>query len=182
MTPDSMLSRIVSVCRAGRRGGTSSHAAAGAGHAPAAVADDEDDIRHRHRRARPAGRGAGHPAFPLDLVRRPVHAAVRQPTARRAARRTRPEPAERRGAARRCSASSRHSMAANLPLRPQDKYFVGLDFASNIDADSWRACAAQPDRGGRPLRLDGRRADRAGQAGPAPGRSGRWAPATAWAS
>jgi Ca-activated chloride channel family protein len=31
-----------------------------------------------------------------------------------------------------------HSMEANLPLRPEDKYFVGLDFASNIDADSWK--------------------------------------------
>src|SRR6187549_2572335 len=28
-----------------------------------------------------------------------------------------------------------HSMEANLPLRPRDKYFVGLDFASNIDAE-----------------------------------------------
>lgn len=32
-----------------------------------------------------------------------------------------------------------HSMAANLPLRPQDAYFVGLDFDSNIDADKWKA-------------------------------------------
>lgn len=31
-----------------------------------------------------------------------------------------------------------HSMAANMPLRPQDKYFVGLSFASNIDAESWK--------------------------------------------
>ena len=31
-----------------------------------------------------------------------------------------------------------HSMEANLPLRPQDAYFVGLDFASNIDAESWQ--------------------------------------------
>lgn len=31
-----------------------------------------------------------------------------------------------------------HSTVANLPLRPQDKYFVGLDFASNIDAESWQ--------------------------------------------
>ena len=29
-----------------------------------------------------------------------------------------------------------HSMDANLPLRPQDAYFVGLNFASNIDAES----------------------------------------------
>lgn len=32
-----------------------------------------------------------------------------------------------------------HSMAANLPLRPQDAYFVGLDFDSNIDAEKWKA-------------------------------------------
>src|SRR5688572_10584731 len=29
-----------------------------------------------------------------------------------------------------------HSTKANLPLRPQDKYFVGLGFDSNIDAES----------------------------------------------
>ena len=31
-----------------------------------------------------------------------------------------------------------HSVEANLPLRPQDRYFVGLDFASNIDAENWQ--------------------------------------------
>jgi Ca-activated chloride channel family protein len=31
-----------------------------------------------------------------------------------------------------------HSAAANLPARPQDAYFVGLDFDSNIDGDSWK--------------------------------------------
>ena len=30
------------------------------------------------------------------------------------------------------------SMAANLPTRPGDRLFVGLGFASNIDADSWK--------------------------------------------
>ncbi|HEX8669655.1 MAG TPA: VWA domain-containing protein [Allosphingosinicella sp.] len=30
------------------------------------------------------------------------------------------------------------SMAANLPLRPDDKLFVGLGFASNVDAATWR--------------------------------------------
>jgi len=32
-----------------------------------------------------------------------------------------------------------HSMAADLPLRPQDAYFVGLDFDSNIDVEKRRA-------------------------------------------
>jgi len=32
-----------------------------------------------------------------------------------------------------------HSMAAAIPLRPQDEYFVGLDFDSNIDADKLKA-------------------------------------------
>ena len=31
-----------------------------------------------------------------------------------------------------------HSMEAGLPNRPQDKYFVGLGFASNIDAETWK--------------------------------------------
>jgi len=31
-----------------------------------------------------------------------------------------------------------HSMEAGLPRRPQDKYFVGLGFASNIDAETWK--------------------------------------------
>ena len=31
-----------------------------------------------------------------------------------------------------------HAMKADLPTRPDDKLFVGLGFASNIDADSWR--------------------------------------------
>lgn len=30
------------------------------------------------------------------------------------------------------------AMAANLPLRPDDRMFVGLGFASNVDADSWQ--------------------------------------------
>ena len=29
-----------------------------------------------------------------------------------------------------------HAMSANLPLRPEDKYFVGLGFGSNVDADA----------------------------------------------
>ncbi|MFC4292428.1 VWA domain-containing protein [Sphingorhabdus arenilitoris] len=33
---------------------------------------------------------------------------------------------------------SGHAMTANLPTRPDDKLFVGLGFATNIDADSWR--------------------------------------------
>jgi Ca-activated chloride channel homolog len=32
-----------------------------------------------------------------------------------------------------------HAMRAGLPLRPQDQWFVGLGFSSNIDADKWRA-------------------------------------------
>jgi Ca-activated chloride channel family protein len=32
-----------------------------------------------------------------------------------------------------------HSMAANLPARPQDAYFVGLDFDSNIDGENWKS-------------------------------------------
>lgn len=32
-----------------------------------------------------------------------------------------------------------HAMKADLPLRPQDAWFVGLDFDSNIDAESWKA-------------------------------------------
>lgn len=32
-----------------------------------------------------------------------------------------------------------HAMRAGLPLRPQDQWFVGLGFASNIDAGKWRA-------------------------------------------
>jgi Ca-activated chloride channel family protein len=31
-----------------------------------------------------------------------------------------------------------HSMEASLPTRPDDRLFVGLGFASNIDAESWR--------------------------------------------
>jgi Ca-activated chloride channel homolog len=31
-----------------------------------------------------------------------------------------------------------HSMQASLPIRPDDRLFVGLGFASNIDAESWR--------------------------------------------
>lgn len=31
-----------------------------------------------------------------------------------------------------------HSIEASLPTRPDDRLFVGLGFASNIDADSWR--------------------------------------------
>jgi Ca-activated chloride channel homolog len=32
-----------------------------------------------------------------------------------------------------------HAMRAGLPLRPQDQWFVGLGFTSNIDAGKWRA-------------------------------------------
>jgi Ca-activated chloride channel homolog len=32
-----------------------------------------------------------------------------------------------------------HAMRAALPLRPQDQWFVGLGFSSNIDAAKWRA-------------------------------------------
>ncbi|WP_336977541.1 vWA domain-containing protein [Altererythrobacter fulvus] len=32
-----------------------------------------------------------------------------------------------------------HAIKADLPLRPQDAWFVGLDFDSNIDAESWKA-------------------------------------------
>ena len=32
-----------------------------------------------------------------------------------------------------------HAMPASLPLRAGDTHFVGLGFASNIDADGWRA-------------------------------------------
>jgi Ca-activated chloride channel homolog len=32
-----------------------------------------------------------------------------------------------------------HAMRAELPLRPQDQWFVGLGFASDIDAAKWRA-------------------------------------------
>lgn len=33
---------------------------------------------------------------------------------------------------------SGHAMRANLPVRPDDQWLIGLGFASNIDADSWR--------------------------------------------
>jgi Ca-activated chloride channel homolog len=32
-----------------------------------------------------------------------------------------------------------HAMRANLPVRPDDQWFVGLGFTSNIDAAKWRA-------------------------------------------
>ena len=33
---------------------------------------------------------------------------------------------------------SGHAMRANLPVRPDDQWLIGLGFGSNIDADSWR--------------------------------------------
>ncbi len=138
------------------------------------LAQDDDDDRDdaivvTGSRISPGG-GARHPPFPFDRGRgqRRVHAAAGQPDARGPARRARSHPA-----------AARRMRTDVLPRRPRH----GREHAAAAAGQLVRRArfrfehrrremeggAAQPDRGGRPLWLDERRADRQGQGGAARG-------------